>query len=81
MSNLLPFLKSRLQQLEDRRMMIPRYVKRSGSFAGKKDFSLDMLPQIEKDIGETIIAIGAIEALRELEQYKAKQKKRDSILS
>lgn len=40
MSTLTDFLNDRLRQLEDRRIMIPRYLKRKGSFIGKKNFSM-----------------------------------------
>jgi len=54
------FLEKRIQQLEHRRMMIPRYVKRPEAFAGKKDHSLDDLPKIEADISETKAALKAV---------------------
>lgn len=57
---LLQFLNDRLDQLENRKMMIPRYVERPGSFVGKKDFSLEDLPKIEQAINETKAAIKAV---------------------
>ncbi len=58
------FLNDRLQQLENRKLMIPRYVERPGKFLGKKDFSLDDLPKIEDDIRETKALILALEKHR-----------------
>jgi len=56
------FLQDMLAQLENRKMMIPRYVERPQKFAGrKKDFTLEMLPQIEADIEETKAAIKGID--------------------
>jgi hypothetical protein len=40
--------------------MIPRYLKRPGEFAGKKDFSLDDIPKIEEDIRLCKLALRAI---------------------
>lgn len=57
-------LEDRLVQLQQRKMMIPRYVERPGKFLGKKDFSLDDLPIIQKEIEETKVAIKAIEKYR-----------------
>lgn len=64
MMPILKYLNDRLSQLEHRKMMIPRYVKRPGDFLGKKDFSLDDLPAIEQDINETKIAIKSVELYR-----------------
>jgi hypothetical protein len=65
MSELIDFLNSRISQLEDRKMMIPRYVKRSGKFAGKKkDFSLADLPKIQEKINETKAALVGIKKWR-----------------
>lgn len=59
-------LLKRLEQLENRKHMIPIYVKKPGSFIGKKDFSLDDIPGIEKEIEETIAAINGIKLIRKL---------------
>lgn len=60
--SILPWLKSRLEQLENRQMMIPRYVERPGKFVGSKnDYSLDDLPHIKQQIGEVKAAIKAVE--------------------
>jgi hypothetical protein len=60
MSELTDFLEARIRQLEDRKKMIPRYVQREGSFAGKKDFSLNDLPKIQEKINETKSALAGI---------------------
>lgn len=60
----LKFLNDRLRQLQDRRMMIPRYVERPGAFLGKKDFSLADIPGIDKEIEECQQAIKAVIAFR-----------------
>lgn len=62
--DILNFLNSRLSQLENREMMIPRYVEMPGKFIGKKDFSIDDLPLIKQQIKETKAAISAIKDLR-----------------
>lgn len=65
------FLYDRLNQLQDRKMMIPRYVQRSGAFAGKKkDFSMNDLPKIGDEIEETKVAIKAIEDWRKNKKKK-----------
>ncbi|HEX8331902.1 MAG TPA: hypothetical protein VF622_04725 [Segetibacter sp.] len=62
MQSLSTFLNQRIQQLEHRKMMIPRYVERPESFLGKKDFSLSDLPKIEQDLKECKFALWAIES-------------------
>jgi hypothetical protein len=54
------YLEDRISQLESRKIMIPRYLKRPGEFAGKKDFSLDDIPKIEEDIRLCKLALRAI---------------------
>jgi len=69
--NLRKFLQDRLAQLEHRKMMIPRYVERPQKFAGtKKDFTLDMLPQIEKEIAETRAAIKGIDEFSKVKTHQ-----------
>lgn len=70
MSTLKSFLKSRLEQLEHRKIMIPRYVGRPGKFLGKKDFSLDDMPVIEYQIKETQAAIKAVEEFHKNKVHK-----------
>jgi hypothetical protein len=57
----------RLEQLRERKRMIPIYVAnpidRPGS---KKDFSLKDLPEIDKEIEETAAAINGILLIRKL---------------
>ena len=64
MKSLTQILTERLNQLENRKMMIPRYVAKPLSFIGKKDFSLNDLPKLEEDIAETKAAIKGIEDWR-----------------
>lgn len=52
-------LTKRLEQLDHRKMMIPRYVENK-AWSGKNHYSLDMIPGIEKDIEETKAAIKGI---------------------
>lgn len=61
---LMYFLEWRLAQLEQRKMMIPRYVERPEKFVGKKDFSLDDMPKIQIEIEETKVAIKAVKSFR-----------------
>lgn len=61
MKSLTDFLHDRLRQLENRKMMIPKYIKNPLSFIGKKDFSLNDLPRLEDEINETKAAIKGIE--------------------
>jgi hypothetical protein len=60
MQSLSAYLKERIQQLENRKMMIPRYVERPEAFLGKKDFSMNDLPKIEEDLKECRFALWAI---------------------
>lgn len=60
MTTLEKFLIARIEQLDHRKMMIPRYVERPHAFAGKKDFSLEDLPRIEIEIGEAKAALKAV---------------------
>lgn len=53
-------LENRLAQLENRKMMIPRYVDNNRSWSGKNHYSLNMLPEIQLQIDETKAAIGGI---------------------
>lgn len=53
----------RLEQLEHRKIMIPRYVRQPGKFLGKKDFCIEDLPQIEADIQECKAALKGIEQI------------------
>lgn len=69
MMPLLEYLNSRLRQLEHRKMMIPRYVKKPGEFLGKKDFSLDDLPKIDKEIKEVQAAIRAVKNINKQTIY------------
>jgi hypothetical protein len=64
MQSLSAYLRERIQQLEHRKMMIPRYVEQPQAFLGKKDFSLDDLPKIEEDLKECRIALCAIESMK-----------------
>jgi len=57
------FIQKRLDQLKNRKLMIPRYVKQPGSFVGKKDFSLSDLPKIDEEIEECKICLKALEIL------------------
>lgn len=56
------YIEARLNQLENRKMMIPRYIERPGKFLGKKDFSLEDLPKIDAQIAECKAALKGIEA-------------------
>ncbi len=59
---LMDFLNDRLNQLYNRVNSIEIYVENKNKFAGdyKRDFSLDMIPAIEKEIAETEAAITGI---------------------
>lgn len=63
-------LTSRLEQLEHRKMMIPRYVENNKAWSGKNHYSLDMIPGIEKEIEETKAAIKGIGEWEKAEQNK-----------
>lgn len=70
----LKYLNDKLLQLQSRHMMIPRYVKQPGQFLGKKDFSLNDLPDIEFEIGETQAAIKAVLTYRKTNKKKENAK-------
>jgi hypothetical protein len=58
--NLKKELENRLTQLENRKMMIPRYVKNNKAWSGKNHYTMDMIPEIQKQIDETKAAIKGI---------------------
>lgn len=60
MKTLASFLHDRILQLENRLMMIPRYLERPEAFVGKKDYSLDDMPIIQKQIEEAKMALAAV---------------------
>lgn len=64
-----------LMVLEQRKMMIPRYINQSG-WLGKNHYSMDMIPPIEKQIEELKAAVRGIEEWRKL-----KRKARGVILN
>lgn len=45
-------------------MMIPRYIERNKSWAGKNHYTKDMIPPIKKEIEETKAALWGIERWR-----------------
>lgn len=57
-------IENRLGHLQERKMMIPRYIARPEKFLGNKDFSMDMIPQIERDIEECQAALRGIDEWR-----------------
>jgi hypothetical protein len=65
-------LVKRLEQLEHRKMMIPRYVENNKAWAGKNHYSLDMLPPIQKLIDETKAAISGIDRWIEINRQMKK---------
>lgn len=69
MSVLTDFLEMRLSQLHCRMNMIPKYLKREGIISSRRDFKMDDLPKIQKEIDETTVAIRAIQ------KWKADKKK------
>jgi hypothetical protein len=69
-SVLTDFLNNRISQLEDRKRMIPRYLKRSGFVGSKRDFKMEHLPKIQEEIDETKVAIRAIEQWRKNKNKK-----------
>lgn len=70
MKSLTQILTDRLNQLENRKMMIPRYVKNPLSFIGKKDFSLNDMPKLEEQIQETKAAIRGIDEWKRSKKEK-----------
>jgi len=56
-------LTTSLMLLEQRKMMIPRYINQPG-WLGKNHYSMDMIPPIEKQIEELKAAIRGIEEWR-----------------
>lgn len=82
MSALTKYLRDLILQLEQRKMMIPRYVKKPGSFLGRTDFSLNDLPVIDKQISEAKAALKGIEIWESnkselLKISKAKKEQKD----
>lgn len=67
-------LEKRLQQLELRKMMIPRYVDANRNWLGKNHYSLDQLPELQKMIDETKAAIAGIDRWREIMKETKKEK-------
>ena len=65
-------LMKRLEQLNERKRMIPIYVKNPNKFLGKKDFSMKDVPVIEKEIEETVAAINGIKLIRKLKNVVIK---------
>jgi len=65
-------LENRLAQLENRKMMIPRYVENNRAWSGKNHYSLDMIPGIQKQIDETKAAIKGINEWLEIERQVKK---------
>lgn len=57
-------LQKRLDQLEHRKMMLPRYVDANRNWLGKNHYSLDQLPELQKMIDETKAAIKGIDEWR-----------------
>lgn len=57
-------IEARLWQLENRKMMIPRYVERPEAFLGKKDFSLNDLPKIDQQINECNTCLEALKNIK-----------------
>lgn len=64
MVTLTAFLFTRIEQLENRLMMIPRYLERPESFVGRKDFSLEDLPKIQLEIEEAKVALAAVQKFK-----------------
>jgi hypothetical protein len=62
----------RLDQLEHRKMMIPRYVDVNRKWSGKCHYSLDMLPPLQKLIDETKAAIAGIDRWAEINRQMKK---------
>lgn len=67
-------LEKRLQQLEHRKMMIPRYVDANRNWLGKNHYSLDQLPELQKMIDETKAAIAGIDNWREINRQVKTEK-------
>jgi hypothetical protein len=59
-TTLLYQLKKSLTLLEHRKMMIPSYCDQSKSWSGKNHYSLDMIPELDKEIAEMKAAIQGI---------------------
>jgi hypothetical protein len=57
-------LSKALKHLENKKMMIPKYCDQSKNWLGKNHYSLDMIPEIQKQIDETKAAIKGIEEWR-----------------
>lgn len=65
MASLRTELHNRLLQLENRVMMIPRYVKNNKAWSGKNHYTMAMIPPLEKQIEETKAAIKGIDEWRQ----------------
>jgi hypothetical protein len=71
-------LTNRLAQLENRVMMIPRYVENNKAWSGKNHYTMDMIPPLKNQIEETKAAIAGIDRWREIKrQMKPKYKNDD----
>lgn len=75
---LLSQLRKSLILLEDRKRMIPKYCHQSNNWAGKNHYSMDMIPELELQIGEMKAAIKGIEKWkREKKTQVSRQKTQD----
>jgi len=63
MQTLYQQLNKSLAVLEQRKMMIPRYINQP-NWLGKNHYSMDMIPKIQKQIDEIKAAIEGIEIWR-----------------
>ncbi len=62
-------LNESLALLENRKMMIPRYIKNNSAWLGKNPYSMDMIADIDKQIDELKAAIKGIEVYRSKKQF------------
>ena len=73
---LLSQLYKSLQVLKNRREMIPKYVKQSDHWTGKNHYSLDMLPDLDRNIAEMKAAIRGIEDWKKEKQKEAREERK-----
>lgn len=74
---LLSQLYKSLQVLKNRREMIPKYVKQSDHWTGKNHYSLDMLPDLDRNIAEMEAAIQGIEDWKKSKQQESRENRKE----
>lgn len=65
-SPLIKFLTDRKKQLEQRKIMIPKYLEHPHAFLGKNNFTVEDIARIELEIKECDAALKAIKRIKKM---------------